>query len=76
MYVFSFKAQYDFDGESRVEMGLLTAENFKCAMEKLDFNYGDDIERIELEMIDSGEVIIIPDGYSPIIDKIKENAIW
>ena len=58
MFVFYFEVEID-NGSS--ERGLITAENFFKALEKLTNYYGDTIMDVHMRMIPDGEIIFIPE---------------
>lgn len=58
MFVFYFEVEID-NGNS--ERGLITAENFFKALEKLTNYYGDTIMDVHMRMIPDGEIIFIPE---------------
>ena len=63
MFVFYFEVEID-NGNS--ERGLITAENFFKALEKLTNYYGDTIMGVHMRMFSDGEIIFIPEeifGY-------------
>lgn len=73
MFVFYFEVEID-NGNS--ERGLITAENFFKALEKLTNYYGDTIMDVHMRMISDGEIIFIPEEFSGIVNYIEQNAVW
>ena len=74
MFVFYFEVEVT-DNENS-ERGLITAENFFKALEKLTNYYGDTIMDVHMRMISDGEIIFIPEEFSGIVNYIEQNAVW
>ena len=73
MFVFYFEVD---TGNGNFECGLITAENFFKALEKLTNYYGDDIMGVHMRMISDGEIIFIPEEFSGIVNYIEQNTVW
>ena len=75
MFVFYFEVEVE-TGNGNSERGLITAENFFKALEKLTNYYGDTIMDVHMRMISDGEIICIPEEFSGIVNYIEQNAVW
>ncbi len=76
MYSVYFTATvYNDDGTSRVECGAITGVNdYVDAMKKIENNYGDTLDKIEIELFNTDMMIFTPGDGVRIHEILEGNA--
>ncbi len=77
MYSVYFTATvYNCDGASRVECGAITGVNdYVDAMKKIENNYGDTLDKIEIELFNTDMMIFTPGDGVRIREILEGNVL-
>lgn len=73
--LFNAKILYSYDGEESQDNLLITGENFQEASKQIEEYYGEDLVKMDLELIGPDNFFSI-EGNPELVERIKKDVVW